>query len=129
MPATHTVTFSWSNGTSQGLNGEITKSGGNEHNIVGESIPDGSTDLEVIWTCDVSALLLLYMLADQDLTIKTNSSGSPDATINLKKDEAETFFEGGANPLGSTDVTSIFVTNASGTDATLDIRSLVDPTP
>ncbi len=104
---------------------------GNENNV-DEPIPDGSTDLAVGWgNVDVSEMKGVFMVSDQDLTLKTNSSSTPDDTINLVAGKPY-FWSAGLsmpNPL-STDVTGgLFVTNSSGQEANLIIRMGQDPTP
>ena len=98
---------------------------------VSESIPDSSTDLEVDWVCDLSALFALIIVSDQDMTLKTNDAGAPIQTFLLKAGEAIPWSKnlvGLLNPI-TTDVTSIFLTNSSGSAANLRIRSLSDATP
>ena len=105
------------------------KSGGASSSL-SETIPDSSTDLEVAFSLDVSACVSFYMVSDQDLTIETNDGSSPDDTISLTagvpyiwhSDSVDAFQLG-------TDVTSLFVTNASGSDALLQVEALTDPTP
>lgn len=94
------------------------------------AVADEETALEANIAIDYSAIASLYMACDQDITIKTNDSGTPDDTIALKANKPLVWTPdcGFANPF-SADVTSIFCANASGADATLQIRLLQDATP
>jgi len=96
---------------------------------IDESIPDESADLLVALALDVTQIKALHIEADQDLTLETNDGAAPDDTIALKADvPVQWTADGGlTNPLG-TDVTALYVTNASGAAATLRCRFLVDPT-
>ena len=98
-----------------------------------DSIASG-TEPQAVIAIDVSQLKSLFLYSDQDVTLRTNanSGGAPDATIALKAgvpliwESANGYF---SNPLGSTDVTSIFVDNDSGSAANVKIRVLQDVTP
>lgn len=99
--------------------------------IVNENIPDESVDLEVVVPLDFSALKIFYMESDQDLTIETNSASEPDDTIALTAGQPILYSSDmgeSANPF-SADVTTLYVANASGSDATLKIQALTDVTP
>lgn len=78
----------------------------------------------------------LVLLADQNMTVKTNSSSAPDDTITLAAGVPFILFDGFApanTPADyfSADITKLYVTNDSSPDTagTLQIRSLQDPTP
>jgi len=96
-----------------------------------ETIADSSTDLLVNWTCDISAAGLVVMLSDQNLTVKTNSSGAPQETIALVADTPLVWSVGDAGETApfADDVTALYVTNASGSAASFKIRSVEDATP
>lgn len=104
-------------------------SGGSEKRI-DESVSNGATDLEIAFTCDQSELESFIMLSDKALTVKTNDSSMPDDTFTLVANQpvAWNSLNGTTCPI-TADVTSIFVTNASGASARLQIWSLEDPTP
>lgn len=97
---------------------------------VNESIADAQTDKQVNYTLDVSACKSFFMVSDQNITVETNNGAAPVDTITLVADEPyywnsdsyDTFLLG-------TDVTALFITNASGAAATLEIESLEDATP
>ena len=127
MPS-HKILRQWQSGN-QSVSQEETVTADSETNL-DLAVDDGETALEANIAIDVSALASLYMAADQDITIKTNSSGSPDDTISLKANKPLVWTPncGFSNPL-SVDVLSIFCANSSGTNATLQIRLLQDATP
>jgi len=105
-------------------------SANSSQNIVDETIADGQTNKQLTCTLDVSAVKSFYMVSDQDVLFETNSGGSPADTIALlagvpyvwNEDSYDAFLLG-------TDVTAIFITNASGATATLQIRASYDPSP
>lgn len=93
------------------------------------AVADGQTNKLVACELDVSQCKALVLMATVAMTLKTNSSGSPADTIALSAnvplvysgDAAET------NPLG-TDVTALYLTNASGTDGTFHMKAIFDAT-
>lgn len=99
---------------------------------VTEPIPDASVDLPVVYALDSVGgnLVMLAILTTVAMTIKTNSSGAPVDTV-VTVANVMVLYTGAptVNPFGSGDVTSLFVSNASGSSGTLNIRSLSDPTP
>lgn len=98
--------------------------------LVNIAVPAPSTNLAVALSIDVSELKYLYIVADQVLTLKTNSTGTPANTIvlvaGLPLIWVHNYYY--SNPLAAADVTILYVTNASGTAATLQLIALEDPT-
>lgn len=94
-----------------------------------ESITTGTTDGLVALVLDVSQLKAFYIQSDYDITLEFNSNAGSGGTIALKANKPVIWSEncGLTNPLG-TDVTALYVTNASGSTATLNARFLLDPT-
>jgi len=96
----------------------------------GEQVADAQTDVEIEVTLDFSAVKAFYLVSDQDVTLETNDGTTPDDTFALlagvpyvwNTDSYDTF-------LVTVDVTSIFITNASGSAATLYLWALLDATP
>lgn len=129
MSFSHTLKRGWTGPAGTPLEDSETISEAAENNL-SESIPGDSTDLAVAWTCDYSALKALYIKSTRDLTIETNSGSAPGNSIALKAGKALIWSLncGLACPF-TVDVTGLFITLAAGVAATLDIRSLVDPTP
>jgi hypothetical protein len=85
-----------------------------------ETIATGVTDQEHVIGIDISALQVFYMVSDYAVTVQTNDGTTPDDTFTLVADQPVVFETGGTNPF-SADVTKIYVTNASGSTATLKI--------
>tara|TARA_R110002167_G_scaffold366416_2_gene596392 strand:- start:1957 stop:2331 length:375 start_codon:yes stop_codon:yes gene_type:complete len=92
---------------------------------VQETVPTGTTNAELSFTIDISKLKAFSMQASQVMTVKTNSSGTPQETFALTAGTPIVFVEGGA-AIFSGDVTSLFVTNASGSAGTLSILSATE---
>lgn len=96
---------------------------------IDESIPGASTNLLLDLMLDVSQVRGCYLLCDRDITLKTNSSGSPANTINLKADIPYRWYTNQYNALLLTsDVTALYATLAAGAAARLRCAFLVDPT-
>lgn len=110
---------------------QTVKSSGTAETNIDESIPDASTDLEVTLSLDRSALVSLYIEADQNMTIETNSATIPDDTLTLVANEPILWTTNSvhANPITVDITANIFVTQSSGSAATLKIRALTDATP
>lgn len=97
---------------------------------VSESIPDTSVDLQIVFTLDVSAVKSFYMVSDKAITIETNSGGVPANTLVLKAGVPYLFNSDSYDTFKfTTDITALFVTNASGSAAQLEIKAITDPTP
>ena len=85
----------------------------------GQYVYDGSlsanqTDALIAASIDVSQMVGLYFYSDADLTIQTNSGGSPADTITLDGGTPLVWIkdQGTANPL-TTDVTALYLTNTT----------------
>jgi len=100
------------------------------HTQVVEKIADGTSDEEVAIEIDVSAVKALYINSTQDMTLETNDTGSPDDTLNLLANVPCVWHENSYYALLLTvDVTALYLTNSSGSDATLNVWALYDSTP
>lgn len=98
---------------------------------VNEIIPDGSTNLQLFVSLAAGALMLFSIVVSGGaLTIKTNSSSVPDDTFTILPGEPFhwTSDDGIDEPLDAS-ITSLFVTNASGAAARLEIQAASDVTP
>jgi hypothetical protein len=93
-----------------------------------ETIAPSTTNLAVVASIDETNLRGLWLHSDQALTLKTNSSGSPDDTIALAANQPVFWTGAGAKPI-SANVSTIYVTNAGSAAATLTIEAITDPTP
>ena len=93
-------------------------------------VADSETDMLINFALDVSQIKSIYIKSDQDLTLETNDGGSPDNTLNLTADVPYVWHENSLfTNLLTVDITALYVTNASGSTATLEIEALVDSTP
>jgi len=90
-----------------------------------ESVPDSTTDKEILLAMDISGLKAFAMMADVAMTVKTNDSSTPQETFVLVAGEA-LIYSDGWSALFSGDVSALYVTNASGTDGTLRVIAGLD---
>jgi len=90
-------------------------------------IPDGATNQLILVAIDVSLLKFLAIKSDKNITIKTNSSGSPADTLNILANVPYIWGDGGYETCKlTTDVASMYITNATADDANVQIIALVD---
>lgn len=108
----------------------VTLTGGSSV-AISESIADGQTDKQVTFELDQSAMQSIYIVSDQAVTIETNSGSTPTDTLTLAANIPVIWFTGSGltNPITADITTDIYVTNASGSAANLQIVALTDPTP
>jgi len=131
MANSATLTIGYDGG-SRAINKTITESGSARVDVE-ETVADSETDYQIIVPAiDVSALKLIYILSDQDVTVETNSGTAADDTLALKADEPYVWHVSDLNTkLLTTDigVNGIYVTNASGSSATINLLFIIDATP
>ena len=93
------------------------------------TVADAETDYEVDIDIDVSQVKSFLIISDKAITLETNNGTTPDDTLVLVANKP---YDWDANSYDTfkltTDVTSFFFTNASGADADVKIRLLIDPT-
>jgi len=129
MAAVHTIIQNWSDGRKQ-LVTSTQYSATGEAAIEGETIADSATDYQINIAIDVTAVVSFFMLSDQDITVETNNGGAPDDTISLSADIPYIWTTDSYDSFQlGTDVTALFITNASGSTATLNVRVIQDATP
>ncbi len=117
MSIQHTVTQSW--GGQAGLTFSTTQTGDYEANV-SQSIPASTTNLLIPFIAVTLAnLQSLFIVADGPLTLKGDSSGSPEETITLAANVPLVWTAGCglANPLTAPLNTGFYATNPSGTTA------------
>lgn len=115
----------------QTISKRITQTGSSEVNI-DESGSGAVTDLQVIgFALDVSALKSLYIVASANMTLEFGDASTPDKTLALVADQPFVWHNLSlqANPFGSTDVDSLFITKAGAGAWRLQIKALLDATP
>ena len=127
--ATHKIKFSVE-GSGVSRNQEIENTQAGVVLIDGEEVSTSETDYEINFDLEVSACKSFYLESDQDVTFETNSGAAADDTIALKANEPYVWHVNAYDSfLLSTDVTSVFITNASGSTATIYCLALFDATP
>jgi hypothetical protein len=94
------------------------------------AVPGTTTNQQILIAFTIAALKSLFISADAALTLKTNSSGSPANTFTLDSDSGVDWDNQSqlANPI-TTNVTTMYVTNAGSDPVNLNIYALIDPTP
>lgn len=125
----HTTTVSWSGTGNSTFGGTLADTGDAEDNR--EAVIATSTEQQVDIAMVRARLKHLFILSDQDVTIRTNSTGSPGDTLNVLNGFPVSYSSsaGQTNPFNSADVTTIYIQNAGATNATVRIRVLKDSTP
>jgi hypothetical protein len=102
--------------------------GNGEANYSG-TIPNGTVDGEIDLVVVASQIISVILVADHDVTIKTNSATTPQETINLllnvpiwwnSEDNGPDVFPYAGN------ITKFYVTNGSGSDVHLQLAHLLD---
>lgn len=96
--------------------------------MIEESIANPSTNQLVSVMIVASQIKSFFLWSDQDLTVKTNNSSTPQETFNLKANKPLVWLTGMPNTPISGNVTALYVTNASGATATLKVLSGWDAT-
>lgn len=127
MAFTHTIGRNWASGSrsieaANGYSGDAQES-------LDVNVADSETDFEVAFQLDVSQIQAIYIKSDQDLILETNSGGSPVDTLALLagKPYVWTADDLWVNLL-TTDITALFLTNASGSTARFQLEVVSDPT-
>lgn len=97
---------------------------------IDEAVTDSQTDYLIALVQDVSETAIVYIVSDQAVTLEFNNSTTGVPTIPLLAGvpyvwHANSYF----TDLLATDITAVYVTNASGSTANIKIRFLYDSTP
>lgn len=127
MP-THSINTSVSTGANtRSSSYEITADGSATREV---PIGNAASDFQVDVNIDMSEMKSFLLKADVGMTVKTNSSGTPDDTFTLKAGVPLLWTENSyfSNPL-SADVTALYVTNDQGESGELVVEALEDSTP
>lgn len=94
-----------------------------------ESIADGVVDQALDFDVKAAAIKSIIMFATTDLTIETNNAGTPDDTIALVAGVLRHWSVNSSEAnFITTDITQLFVSNASGSPAKLIVSVIYDPT-
>lgn len=98
---------------------------------ISELIPN-SADVLVAFVLDVTQVQSLIIVAAADMTLEWNDNAGTQGSLILVANKViawDTDYPTiHPNPLGAVDFTALYVTNASGAAALLDIRVIFDPT-
>lgn len=93
------------------------------------SLTSPCTNSNYIHVIDVSQIQYIVIVANQDCTLKANSSGSPAFTLTLKANKPYLWWVNcGFTNLLTTDVTSWYLTCAATGTIDVTIRGIYDPT-
>lgn len=122
---TYTLAFNWQTpGNSIGL---TLTAGGSAQTTFDVAIAANQTNFEIDCAIPVAPELQAFLLvATQNMTIKTNNSGSPTDTINLVAGIPFFWIGNGSIPLSGA-ITKLFVTNT--TAGTLSVRACYNSAP
>lgn len=129
---THKVDRSWGTGQNR-IERIVSVTGGAENNL-SEAIAGSATNAPVAFAADISQVKELWMSCDKAVTVKTNSSGSPVNTFSLAANVPFSWIVGdppmrdSSGTAVTTDITSLFLTNADAGEAAFELRCLIDPT-
>lgn len=112
------------------VKGSKSYEGGAVVKVPDQAVPADSSEMPLVVSFDVGQLVSLFIMNTKDMTLKTNSSGAPDDTLNLianvpyiwNTDSLDTC-------LLTVDVTGLFLTDESSADAIFNLVALIDPTP
>ena len=127
------ITFTWGI-SGGGANYSETKAYTGSANVsISESVADSTTDGQVIVpSIDVSALQAVYINSDQAVVIETNDGSSPDDTLTLVANVPYVWTSDSYDTCKLTTdigVNGVYVTNASGAAANIEMEFLLDATP
>lgn len=97
---------------------------------IDEPVANGQTDLQVNVSFDISAVKAFEISSDQDLTVEGNDSVGAAGTVALKANVPYRWNTDWYDTFKFTaDITSLFLTNASGSTANFKLRCIYDATP
>lgn len=104
---------------------------GSAQQAIEEDVANGSTDYQINMSIDQSEMVAFAIISTQNVTVETNSGSSPTDTFTLTANVPKIYLNDssqGSNFI-TADVTAFFITNSSGSTATVSIISLTDATP
>jgi hypothetical protein len=121
---THTLTQSYATNVGTVTSATLTFTGDSEDDL-DVAVPANATNQNYAIQFNKTALQSILITCDQAVTIKTNSSSSPQDTINLGANTPVIWYaaSGATSPFAG-NVTGIYVTNPANVAANLKIRGL-----
>lgn len=111
MSITHTLTDKVSSSSGGSLSAQATEVGTSEYSV-DQTFPAGSSNASLTGAFNYADIQSIYMLADQNLTLETNSGSSPSNTFSLIAGRPLVWSKSAgyfSNPL-TANVTALFVT-------------------
>lgn len=127
MSFTHTISKTYKTDAGTTTSASYTKTGSTDLAWDG-TIAVSTTNDEVDLVFTNASIVSLCIFSDAAVTIKTNSTGSPDNTITMTANKQIIWNanEAGTNPFVAADVTKLYFTNASSSVvANVKIRLLL----
>lgn len=125
----HTIVLGWNDG-SRGISTENAYEGGAQGPSIDEEITADAVDQLVSFALDVSQLKAIFILAQGNMTLETNSGAAPDDTINLKAGVPYIWTTDSYDTCKLTvDVTKLYMTETSSATNRLRIECVFDATP
>lgn len=132
MAITHSLTLTYKTGSGS-VSMPLESIPGDQEKNTEVAVDANATNKQVTLAIDVSELKGCCIKSDKNVTIKTNSTSDPDATIALIANKGIVWRKGvdpdAANPFGDTDVTTIYITNGNSAVANVGVYAIVDATP
>jgi len=121
---TDTISISYT-GNGKVVSSQVGTYTGTKDAGVAAVITAGATAQEIDVAFPFATIVAIILATDQDVTVKTNSSGSPVDTLIVKKTAGVVWANDYAttNPI-TADVTKLFVANAGAVDAKFNVRVL-----
>lgn len=93
-------------------------------------IPHDDTDTEVILSCDLADIAVMYIVSDQDVLLEVNDGAAAGGAVSLVAGVPLLWHTNSYMTLAdlgfSADITGFFFTNASGETANINIRIVHD---
>ena len=129
MPFTHNIRQVWASaGDSVDRALNLTPDAEDKRSL---SVATGVTDQQVLIAFTLASLVDYYIVSDKNVTLETNSiTGAGGDVISLVAGQPITWSSAANQAKHFTvDVTTIYLTNASGATATIEIRIGKDSTP
>lgn len=128
MGYSHTITVDCETPSGTLSNGKAYS--GDGETLLSPVVPDASTDFDIAVAIDISQIQSISLVSDQEVLVQTNNGSSPDDEFTLKAGVMKQWTTDSYEDLFLTaDVTVLYVTNASGEDAQLELRIVYDSTP
>lgn len=121
---THNVTVSWTENNAGLLQQAVSLTGQLEQNLTFSLAGSTTNELHAL-AFTTTKLQLFLCISDQDITLKTNSSGSPQDTITIKAGIPFIWYANmGITVPFAGNVTASYWTNAGSTAANVQVKCL-----